>query len=149
MAVISDPSLRELVTHWMSQRLVVMSLRMKALQETLSFETPWPLLPLHGKLSRHWDDADLGVVALFPWVNEARELVAGQDAMNLERLIIGAIWRKVSEIEDRSTFGFERVIGFVFKWEHTKRWLSYDAVAAKERFQQLMTEVIGDQQLFA
>ena len=106
-------------------------------------------LPLHGKLSRHWDDADLGVVALFPWVNEARELVAGQDAMNLERLIIGAIWRKVSEIEDRSTFGFERVIGFVFKWEHTKRWLSYDAVAAKERFQQLMTEVIGDQQLFA
>ena len=149
MATITDPNLRELVTYWMGQRLVVMSLRLKALGESLSFETPWALLPLHGKLARHWDDADLGVVALFPWVNQARELIEAQDAMSLERLLIGAVWRRINEIDNRSAFGFERVVSFVFKWEHTKRWLSYDAVAAKQRFQQLMTEVVGDQQLFA
>ena len=56
----------------------------------------------------------------------------------------------MSRIAERSPFGFERVIGFVFRWDILQRWMSYDAKQGKARFQELVAEVTREQQqLFA
>jgi hypothetical protein len=88
--------------------------------------------------------------SVFPWIEQARVLVDNSSAMDLEWLLLDATWRQLNMVENQSNFGFERVVAFVFKWEIVKRWLSYDADVAKNRFQSLITEVIRDhEQLFA
>ena len=72
------------------------------------------------------------------------------DALGLERLLMDAVWTRLGRIADRSPFGFEPVIAFVFRWDILQRWLSYNAELAKTRFQELVAEVTREQQqLFA
>ena len=150
MAIITDPALRELVEFWVGQRTVVVALRMKKLGERPQPDVVWGAGRWTRKIEAHWDDNDLGVAAYFPWVEKARSLIETGDALGLERMQVEVVWKKLTEIENRTPFGFERVIAFVCKWEFVKRWLSYNAETAKERFQELIVEVIRDhQQLFA
>lgn len=150
MTVITHPALREVLEYWMGQRTVVVALRMRKRGDRPQPDTPWGVGRWTRKIEAHWDDADLGVKSVYPWVERARSLIESDDALELERMLVGVIWNKLTEIEGRTPFGFERVIAFVFKWDFSKRWLSYDAGAAKERFQDLIVEVLRDhQKLFA
>ena len=72
--------------------------------------------------------------------------LAKRDAIALERLLMDAAWQRLAAMEALSPFGFERVIAFVFKWYMVKRRLSYDADASKDRFQELISEVIREHQ---
>ena len=73
-----------------------------------------------------------------------------RDALGLERLLMDAVWTRLGRIGERSVFGFEPVIAFVFRLDILQRWLSYDAEAGKARFQDLVGEVTREhQELFA
>ena len=150
LSVITDAALRELVEFWMGQRTAIVALRMRQRNESPQPDQPWGAGRWTRRIAEHWDDQDLGMGAVFPWIAQARSLIEARDALGLERLVIDVVWKKLSEIEGRTSFGFERIIAFVFKWEFVKRWLSYDAGAAKERFQELIAEVTSEhQQIFA
>jgi hypothetical protein len=102
------------------------------------------------RIEAHWESADLGLRGVFSWIEEARGLLEAGNATGFERLLMDAVWQQLSRIADRQPFGFEQVLAFVFKWDVVQRWLSYDADAAKTRFQELIAEVTRDhQQLFA
>ncbi|MEM7436333.1 MAG: hypothetical protein AAF436_14330 [Myxococcota bacterium] len=150
MKVIEHPALRDIVEYRMGERTVMVALRMRKRGERPQPDVPWGVGRWTRTVEEHWDDADLGVRAVFPWVEKARSLVDSGNALQLERTLLGVIWDRLTEIEGRTPFGFERIIAFVFKWDLFKRWLSYDPAVAKERFQELTSEVTRDhQQLFA
>ena len=150
MKVADDNSLRELLEYWMGQRTVVTALRMQNRDERPAAGVPWSAGRWTRTVQSHWDAADLGVGSIYPWVQVARSLIQNEQALELERLLIETVWRKLAEIEGRAPFGFERVVGFVFKWEFVRRWLSYSAEGATERFQKLIGEVIrGHEEVFA
>lgn len=146
MKIITEPALREFVEFWIGQRTAVVALRMRRRGETPQVDKPWGVGRWARKIAAHWDDNELGVGAVFPWVEQARRFVEVRDALGLERFVLGVGWNKLTEIEGRTPFGFERVIAFVFKWDFVKRWLSYDAEAAKARFQEQIAEVTRDHQ---
>jgi len=146
LRVVTFPALREVVEYWMGQRTVVAALRMRQHGETQGTDEPWGIEPWVRRIDAHRDESDLGVRFAFPWIEQARAHVETSNAIELERLQLDIMWKKLTEIEGRTSFGFERVIAFVFKWEIVKRWLSYDAGAAKQRFQELIVEVICDHQ---
>jgi len=150
LAEISDPCLKDFAEYRMGLRSVVIALRMRRRGESPDPDEPWSVGRWTMPIAAHWDDADFGLGAVFPWIDQARGYIEASNAMGLERLLLDAIWQPLSAIEGLSPFGFERVIAFVFKWDIVKRWLSYDADIATERFQSLITEVIRDhEQLFA
>jgi hypothetical protein len=147
----TQPGLREFVDFRMSQRSALVALRRQrgGLGPPAPGET-WGVGPLVRRIEARWDDADLGLAGVFPWLDEARALLEAGNAIGLERLLMDAVWRQLSRIADPHPFGFEQVLAFVFKWDVVQLWLSYDAEAAKARFQQLIAEVTRDhQQLFA
>jgi hypothetical protein len=147
----SQPGLREFVDFRMSQRtaLVALRRRRRGMAPPAPGET-WGVGPWVRRIEAHWDSADLGLGGIFHWIDEAGELLEAGNATGFERLLMNAVWRRLSGIADRQPFGFEQVLAFVFKWDIVQRWLSYDADAAKTRFQQLIAEVTRDhQQLFA
>ena len=70
--------------------------------------------------------------------------------MALEQLLMGQSWKKLGQIADARPFGFEQVFAFTYKWDILHRWLFYDGEKARERFEELISEVtIDHQNLFA
>ena len=146
MQVIDFKPLLDFVNMRMGQRSVVVALRMKQLGRMPEPDKPWGVGPLTARIVIHWDQPDLGLGAVFPWIDQAQTLLAKPDAIALERLLMDAAWQRLTAIEALAPFGFERVIAFVFKWYMVKRRLSYDADASKDRFQELISEVTRDHQ---
>ena len=63
---------------------------------------------------------------------------------------MNSVWTRLGRIAERTPFGLEPVIAFVFRWDILQRWRTYNAEQAKVRFQQLVAEVTREQQqLFA
>jgi hypothetical protein len=148
---IHNASLREFVEFRMAQRTALAVLRRRKLG--LPMPAPdeiWGVGPWLRLMTDNWDRNDLGLSHLLPWIGEAAGLLESGSAIELEQLLMDAVWTRLGRIAERSPFGFEPVIGFVFRWDIVQRWLSYDADKAKVRFQQLVTEITREQQqLFA
>ena len=151
MVQVTDTALREFVEYRMAQRSALVALRRRrlGLPKPAGDET-WGAGSWLHLVAQGWDRADLGLGHLLPWLEDAGKLLASGDALELERLLMDAVWTRLGRIAERSPFGFERVIGFVFRWDILQRWMSYDAVTGKARFQELVAEVTREQQqLFA
>ena len=148
---LTHPALREFVDYRMSQRtaLVALRRRRRGLGPPPADEV-WGVGPWVRRIPGAWERADLGLGRVFPWIEDAAKLLESGDAHGLERLLMDAVWTRLGRIGERSPFGFEPVIAFLFRWDVLQRWLSYDAEAGKERFQELIAEVTREhQQLFA
>ncbi len=148
---LTHPALREHVEYRMTQRTALVALRRRrlGLGPSAAGEV-WGVGPWVGRIASAWDRADLGLGQVFPWIGEAAKLLDAGDAQGLERLLMDDVWQRLGRIGERSPFGFEPVIGFLFRWDVLQRWLSYDAEAGKNRFQELISEVTREhQQLFA
>jgi len=148
---LTDPALREFVDYRMTQRtaLVALRRRRRGLAPPAADEV-WGVGPWVRRIASAGDRADLGLGQVFPWVDEAAKLLEAGDANGVERLLMDTAWTYLGRLAERSAFGFEPVIAFVFRWDILQRWLSYDAEAGKTRFQELISEVTREhQQLFA
>ena len=109
----------------------------------------WGVGPWRNLMLACWDRNDLGLGHLLPWIEEAAGLLDSGNAMELERLLMAAVWERLGRLAERSPFGFEPVIAFVFRWDILQRWLSYNAEKGQRRFQELVAEVMREQkQLF-
>jgi len=151
MAQLEEPSLHELVEYRMAQRSALVALRRRQLglgppaADEVWGVGPWLHLMIDG-----WDSNDLGLEHLLPWLGEAAQLLESGAALELERLLMNAVWTRLGRIGERSPFGIEPVVAFVFRWDILQRWLTYDADKGKARFQELVMEVTREQQqLFA
>jgi hypothetical protein len=138
MATTRNRELRNIVDFRMNMRTVMVALRLKR----------------QGKGApsgrSRWADPEFGLVAVFPWIPEAREFLDQGDAMELESLMMGLSWKTLRRVADGHPFGFESVFAFAYKWDILRRWLSYDAEKARQRFEELILEVTVDHQnLFA
>ncbi len=146
-----NPGLRELVEFRMGQRTALVALRRK--RRGLPVPRPgeaWGVGSWLRRIQAAWDRPDLGLAALFPALGRARALLEAGDMLELDRLLMGLVWQRLSRIADPHPFGFEPVFAFVFKWDMVQRWLSYDAQASRSRFQELIEDVTREhQQLFA
>jgi hypothetical protein len=151
MQDIADPSLREFVEYRMAQRTALVALR----RRRLGLPAPaagevWGVGPWLNLMAASWERDDLGLGNLLPWITQAANLLEAGAALELERLLMAAVWTRLGHIAERSPFGFEPVIAFVFRWDILQRWLSYNAESGKRRFQELVAEVTREQQkLFA
>jgi hypothetical protein len=151
MQDIRDPSLREFVEYRMAQRSALVALRRRRMGNPApATGEVWGVGPWLNLMASSWERDDLGLGNLLPWITEAASLLEAGAALELERLLMAAVWARLGRIAERSPFGFEPVIAFVFRWDILQRWLSYNAELGKTRFQELVAEVTREQrQLFA
>lgn len=147
MAQVTDTALREFIEYRMAQRSALVALRRRRLGlPRPAADEIWGVGPWLHLMTEGWDRADLGLGHLLPWLEDAGRLLASGDALELERLVMDAVWTRLGRIAERSPFGFERVICFVFRWDILQRWMSYDAKAGRLHFQELVAEVTLEQQ---
>lgn len=151
MPQVRSAVLRDFIEYRMAQRSALVALRRRQLGlAPPERDEVWAVGPWQQLMINSWDRNDLGLSNLLPWIDEAAQLLEQGAALDLERLLMNAVWQQLGRIAERSPFGFEPVIAFVFRLDILQRWRSYDAVQGKVRFQQLVAEVTREQQqLFA
>lgn len=138
---LTDPALRAFVQFRMEQRTVMAGLRRRHRGDPQPVAGEiWGVPSRADWLRRHWETPDFGVGSQFPWLDEARRLLDARAALELERLLMSVVWRRLGAIADSRPFGFEAVFAFVFRWDLVNQWLCYQAEAAVGRFRELVTE---------
>ncbi len=150
MPKLIDPALREFVEYRMTQRTVLAALRRRrrGLGPPEAGEI-WGVDTCARRIVSAWNLSDLGLGRTLPWIDEAAKRLEASDALGLERLLMNVVWTRLGQLGERSVFGFEPVVAFVFRLDILQRWLSYNADAGKTRFQGLIEEVTREhQQLF-
>ena len=145
MATIRNRELKNVVDFRMNMRTVMVALRLRRRGKSAPAGL-WGTGPYTRIIESRWTEPEFGLVAVFPWIPEAQAFLDQGDAMELEQLLMGQSWKKLSQIADLHPFGFEQVFSFTYKWDILHRWLSYDAEKARKRFEELILEVTSDHQ---
>lgn len=130
---------QHVVEHRLLIRLIVAALRRR--QQGLKAEK----LALYGELARayhlmmkHWNQADMGLTYLAPWVTDVNRLLVEQQSLELEKFLLDLLWQTYIRWGNAHRFDFAAVILYVLRWDIICRWTSYDAEQAELRFNQLL-----------
>lgn len=137
-----DPTLEDYVAFRMDQQTLVAALRRKrdgaAAPES---GLRWGVGPRVHDVQTRWDAPDFGLSHVYPWLPQARDLLASGDARGFERLSMNVVWRWLDRCAEWQPFGFEAVFAYAFKWDLLQAWLACDADKGKTRFKDLIDEV--------
>ncbi len=140
----TDPYLRDYIVERMDQRTILVALRRRRLGEKLSTDKAWGVGRWTRWIPQHFDEPDLGLATVHPWIPEARVLLDRGDALGLERHLMRSVWSRLAKLAESEPFSFQQVFAFVFQWDILSRWITYDAEQAAPRFQELVDAVVAD-----
>jgi hypothetical protein len=137
-----DPKLHDYIVFRMDLQTLLAALRRRHAGLCLpEGKSTWGVGSQVQSIRRHWEAADFGLLHLYPWLPQARELMLAGDARGLSRLLEGLAWTWLSQCAERNLFSFESVFSYVFKWQIIRAWLTCDADRAQFRFAQLVDQV--------
>jgi hypothetical protein len=64
-------------------------------------------------------------------------------AVDLERLLLGAVWSHLERLSDGHYLDFEAVVIYVLRWDMIARWTTYDGDEAVRRFDELVEQAMA------
>ena len=145
---LSNPILQHFVDGQLENRTILAALRRRRLGQHSPHQrsSRWGVGERVRWIAQHWEDPNFKLNAPLPWIKAARDQLNSGDAVGLQRLMLGLAWWELSRIMETHPFRFEAIFAYAFKWGILNRWLTYDAQAAVERFHELVTEGIGEQE---
>lgn len=138
LAGIDNSFVRDLAVWRLEQRTLIAALRRRHRGEAPPQDDRWGFGRWLGQIRRNWNEPLLRLEGVFPWLAEANECLATDDALGLERLLLGVVWRHLERIGDGHYFDFEAVVIYVMRWELIARWTSHDADETERRFDALV-----------
>ena len=143
---IDNPMIKEMINLRIDIRTIVVALRRRyrGLPAPKSGEL-WGMGRWVQHIEKYWDDQNLRLAAVYPWIPQVREYLENGNALELERLQMNQVWEGVDRLEDQNYFGIDVIFSYLFKWDMMQRWLANDVESAKIRFDELVSEVISDQ----
>lgn len=145
LAASDNPVLHEMIGFRMDMRTVLAALRRRRRGEgPPASDAAWGIGALVQDIWRHWHDSFFRLESRFPWLPEVARLLDEDESLELERRTMNIVWDHLGQIVDFNGFGFDVVLAYLFRWDITARWLSYEPKAAAERFERLVTEAIGN-----
>ena len=143
---IDNPMIKEMINLRIDIRTIVVAIRRRyrGLPAPKSGEL-WGMGRWVQHIEKYWDDQNLRLAAVYPWIPQVLEYLENGNALELERLQMNQVWEGVDRLEDQNYFGIDVIFSYLFKWDMMQRWLANDVESAKIRFDELVSEVISDQ----
>jgi len=137
------PTLKRMVSGIMDQRTILVALRRRHLEMPVPVKNEvWGIGQWVDHIRRNWKHPDLQLGLEYPWIPKAREFIETDQALELERLLMKKNWKVADDYMAEHPFSFETILFYVSKWAAIKNWLTFSADAARERFDNFITEVI-------
>ncbi|WP_295401203.1 hypothetical protein [uncultured Thiocystis sp.] len=135
---IAHPFVRDLVIWRLELRTLVAALRRRRRGDAAPNDNRWGFGRWVAQIRRHWHEPGFRLDGAFPWLPEANRLLALDDSLGLERLLLGAAWTRLERLSDGHYFDFEAVVIYVMRWDLIARWTGYRGEAATQRFDELV-----------
>jgi hypothetical protein len=137
--------LHDAVRHRLEMRTAVAALRRRrmGLGPPAPAEGPWGVGRWTERIAARWAEPDLGLARAFPWIARAGELIAADEPLALERLLLGRAWEDIARRGADHRFDLTAVVLYVLRWNIVDRWTRMDAREAAERFDALLAEGLG------
>ena len=140
MEMIDSQFARELIRRAMINRTIITGLRCRRLH----LDPPLGVAPVAGQIARNWNHPDFRLGNRFPWIAEFDALLNGNSPFELERRILEIGWRHVSRLSHQYHYTFEAVVLYLIRWEIVYRWTKRNAEKGQRKFDQLVTEGMGE-----
>jgi hypothetical protein len=146
MKSIDNPVIKEMINLRIDIRTIVVALRRRyrGLPAPKSGEL-WGVGRWVQHIEKYWDDQNLRLAAVYPWIPQVREYLENGNALELERLQMNQVWDGMDRLADKNYFGIDVILSYLFKWDMMQRWLANNVDAAKIRFDELILEAMNDQ----
>ncbi|MFC6669187.1 hypothetical protein [Marinobacterium aestuariivivens] len=77
------------------------------------------------------------------WLRQAEQLLADDDPVGLERLLLQQVWQQLDRAGQDHWFDFVAVVVYVLRWNLIDRWVGYSAEIAARRFDSLVDSGLG------
>ena len=136
----SNPLVRHIVEYRLTVRTIVSALR----RRRRGLEPAPGVGPWSRHIEQHWQQPDFGLSHTFPWIQELLKCFEGDHPDETERILLEVTWREWRRLADQQHFNFEAVILYLVRWDILYRWTSRDAAAGQRKFNELLTEAMGD-----
>jgi hypothetical protein len=137
--------LREEARFRIELRSIVAALRRRAAGEPPPARgEKWGYTGLTGWIGRMWSRPDFGLSATHPWVTAVNQAIIEGDALAAERLQLQTSFWHHERAAAGHYFDFESAALYVLRWDIVHRWTSYDESEADARYEELVTEGLGD-----
>jgi hypothetical protein len=148
---IRSRALRDVAIWRLELRTIVAALRRRALGKPApTSEEDWGYGRWVRHIERSWAVPDFGIGSVLPWLPEFSRLIDEGDSLGFERTLLGVAWTYMSRAAHGHFFSFEAVALYVLRWDVIARWTDYDGQRARERFNRLLVDGLGDyKDLFA
>ena len=140
MPTIRNPLVREVIDDRMDVRTITSGLR----RRRAGLSAPPGVGRLVGHIRRNWSHPEFNLQARYPWIEQFAGLLEAGEAAEAERLLFSVSWTRWSRLAQRYYFSFEAVLLYVARWWIIDRWTTRDAEAGRQRFEQLVTETLGE-----
>ncbi|MHC4404600.1 MAG: DUF2764 family protein [Planctomycetota bacterium] len=137
---IRNPLVGDLIEDRMGLRTIISGLR----RRRAGLPPPRGVGRLTGHVQRNWSHPTFNLEGRRPWIEPFARLLDDGDAAEAERLLFSVTWKHWSRLAERYYFSFEAVLLYVARWWIIDRWTSRDAAAGRKRFEELITETLGE-----
>jgi len=144
VSTIRSRSLRNLVNHGLDRKTIVAALRRKHLGESAPNSVRWSYGTRYEYIRRHWNSPVLGLSGAFPRIQAVVEAMEKNDPLEVEKIVLQAMWDDLDSMSAKHTFDFEAVVIYVMRWNLVQRWVSYDKERASQRFNELVEKGMGE-----
>lgn len=147
MESLDNELLADYVTTRLETRTLIAALRKRALGHAAPQSSEkWGYGRWLRVMQNHWNEPDLGLGHVYPWVPDAERLIRNTDTLNLQRLFMGMSWNYLARYGSGHYFDFEAVAVYVLKWDLVDRWTRYNEEQARQRIIGLAEAGLGDYQ---
>jgi hypothetical protein len=140
MAHVENPLVRRLIDDRINVRTIVSALRLRRRRR----EPPRGVGDCVASIRRYWQHPTFNLQGRFSWIESMAKLLADEQSLAGDELLLSVIWRRWSELAQHYTFSFEAVILYLARWEIIDRWTTRDPAAGQQRFEHLLAETIGE-----
>jgi hypothetical protein len=140
MRTISNPLLRELIDNRMDVRTIVSAVR----RRRAGSPPPKGVGQWVDQIRRNWNHPEFNLQGRYPWIGEFERLTAEGNVGQAQHLMFSMRWKAWSRMAERYTFSFEAIILYLARWEIIERWTTQNAESGRQRFEQLITETLGE-----
>jgi len=140
MPTVSNRLVRALIDDRMEVRTIVSGLRLRR----AGLPPPVGIDPWAARIRRNWEHPEFGFGGRHRWIAGFRELDETGRVLEAQRVLFSAAWDVWSREAAHYHFAFEAVILYVARWDIIDRWTSRDAARGRGRFEQLISQTLGE-----
>ena len=144
LAAIDNPTLETVVRNRLEVRTVIAALRLRKRNYSAPpVDRKWGFGRRMRRIAANWSEPAFRLESVYPWLREAARLMAEDDTLGFERVILEAAYRDLQRQGAGHQFDIEAVVIYVLTWDIFDRWARSVAQDAAGRFEEMTAEGLG------